>query len=91
MTHDPRPLRVVFDHLDQHQCLHSVIDKYGMDKDKVIYQYDNDPKHKAKRVQQWLAEQGYNAMDGRLSHLILILSNIPGSYCKVRYMHVSHL
>jgi hypothetical protein len=44
------------------ECLPDVIDKYGMNKKSVIYQYDNDPKHKAKSVQQWLAEQGYNVM-----------------------------
>jgi hypothetical protein len=62
MTHDPGSLRMVSGHLDQCQylqilswCLHNVINKYGMDKDKFIYQYDNDPKHKAKGVQQWLA------------------------------------
>jgi hypothetical protein len=85
MTHGPRLLRVVSGHMDQHQylqilkeCLPGVIRKYGMDEKNVIYQYDNDPKHKAKSVQQQLAEQGYNVMDGRLSYLILILLKISG-------------
>jgi uncharacterized protein YdaL len=56
MTYGPRPLRIVSGHLDQHQYLHmfneylpDVINKYGMDKE-IIYQYDNDSKHRARSV-----------------------------------------
>jgi hypothetical protein len=69
-AHSPRPLRVVSGQLDQHQylqilskCLPDVIRKYVMNKKNVIYQYDNDPKRKAKSVQKWLAEQCYNVME----------------------------
>jgi hypothetical protein len=68
MVHGSGPLRVVPGHMDQHQylqilseCLSDVINKYGMDKKNVIYQYDNDPKHKAKSVS-----------NGRLSKAIVI-------------------
>jgi hypothetical protein len=61
---------VVSDHLDRHQylqilseCLSDVINKYEMDKKNVIYQYDNDPKHKDKSVQRWPTVQGYNVME----------------------------
>jgi hypothetical protein len=69
-AHGPGPLRVVSGRMDQHQylqilkeCLPGVISKYEMDKDKVIFQHDNDPKHKAKSVQKWLDEEGYNVME----------------------------
>jgi hypothetical protein len=45
------------------KCLPDVTRKYGMDKKRGIYQYDNDPKHKAKSIQKWLTEQGYKIME----------------------------
>jgi hypothetical protein len=64
MAHGPRPLRIVSSHIDQHQylqilseCLSDVISKYEMDKKNAIYQYDNDPKHKAKAYSNgWLSK-----------------------------------
>jgi hypothetical protein len=86
-AHGPGPLRVVSGRMDQHQylqilkkCLPDVINNYGMDNDKVTFQHDNGPKHKAKSIQKWLAEQGYNVMNGRLSRLTLILSRTSGLY-----------
>ena len=39
------------------------IDDYGFDSKKIIFQHDNDPKHKAKRVQEWLKEQPFQVLD----------------------------
>jgi hypothetical protein len=33
------------------------IDWYHLDAERVIFQHDNDPKHRAKSVQEWLDEQ----------------------------------
>ena len=39
------------------------IDFYNLEKDQVIFQHDNDPKHKAKSVQKWLSEQEFKTLE----------------------------
>lgn len=56
--------------MDQHlykkilrEDLYETIEEYGMDVTRVIFQHDNDPKHKAKSVQVWLGEQPFAVLD----------------------------
>lgn len=56
--------------MDQHlyklilkQDLQDTIEFYGMDPKKVIFQHDNDPKHKAKSVTKWLRKQPFKVLD----------------------------
>ena len=39
--------------------LSKTIEYYGMEADKVVFQHDNDPKHRAKSVQEWLNKQPF--------------------------------
>ena len=39
------------------------IEWYDMEADKVIFQQDNDPKHCARSVQEWLSEQQFEVLD----------------------------
>ena len=39
------------------------IHHYDMDASKVIFQHDNDPKHKAKSVQEWLNKQPFDVVE----------------------------
>lgn len=39
--------------------LSKTIEYYEMEKDKVVFQHDNDPKHQAKSVQEWLDKQPF--------------------------------
>jgi transposase len=41
----------------------STIEFYGFEKEKIIFQHDNDPKHKAKRVQNWLENRQFQVLD----------------------------
>lgn len=52
--------------MDQHlyktileEDLMGTMDYYQMDPQDIIFQHDNDPKHKAKSVQNWLSEQEF--------------------------------
>jgi transposase len=39
------------------------IDFYQLDAQKVIFQHDNDPKHKAKSVKEWLETQDFQVLE----------------------------
>ena len=39
------------------------IEYYNLEKAQVIFQHDNDPKHKAKSVQNWLSEQEFKTLE----------------------------
>src|SRR5262249_50686011 len=43
--------------------LYKTIEEYEMDATRVIFQHDNDPKHKAKSVQEWLSEQPFEVLE----------------------------
>jgi DDE superfamily endonuclease len=43
--------------------LSKTIEYYEMDADKVIFQHDNDPKHRAKRIQEWLSDQSFEILE----------------------------
>ena len=56
--------------MDQHQYkrileedVYETIEEYEMDATRVIFQHDNDPKHKAKSVQEWLGEQPFEVLE----------------------------
>jgi transposase len=56
--------------MDQHvykqilqNYLLQTIDWYHLDAEKVIFQHDNDPKHRARSVQEWLDEQEFEVME----------------------------
>ncbi len=41
----------------------NTIDFYDLDMEQVVFQHDNDPKHKAKSVQKWLSEQEFKTLE----------------------------
>src|SRR5262249_11213162 len=41
----------------------NTIDYYDLDAERVIFQHDNDPKHKAKSVQEWLNKQRFGVLE----------------------------
>lgn len=43
--------------------LMETIQFYALDPSKIVFQHDNDPKHKAKIVQEWLANQEFETME----------------------------
>ena len=40
----------------------NTIEFYDLDPQQVIFQHDNDPKHKAKSIQEWLAIQEFDVL-----------------------------
>jgi transposase len=42
--------------------LQKTIDWYGLDPERVIFQHDNDPKHRVASVQEWLDQQPFDIL-----------------------------
>jgi hypothetical protein len=42
--------------------LYHILDDYGIETTKVIFQQDNDPKHRANLVEEWLSQQPFEVM-----------------------------
>ena len=56
--------------MDQYLCKQILIDEllrtiiwYHLDANRVIFQQDNDSKHKARSVQEWLKEQPFEVLE----------------------------
>lgn len=45
------------------QDLQKTIEYYNIDESEMIFQHDNDPKHKARMVQKWLSERDFTVLD----------------------------
>lgn len=45
------------------QCLLESITKFGLEKDDVIFQQDNDPKHTCKLATEWFQNEGLDVLD----------------------------
>jgi transposase len=43
--------------------LQGTVDFYGMDREDLIFQQDNDPKHTSKRAQNWFKDNGIKVLD----------------------------
>jgi hypothetical protein len=69
-VHGPGLMRRITGTMNQHvyklileEKLLGTIGYYCMDADRVIFQHDNDPKHKARSVQEWLNEQPFDVLE----------------------------
>jgi transposase len=43
--------------------LQDTIEWYGMERDKVVFQHDNDPKHTARRTKEWIERNKLRVLD----------------------------
>src|SRR5690242_6921849 len=43
--------------------LMKTLEYYDLEESTIIFQHDNDPKHKAKSFQNWLLEQKFSTLD----------------------------
>lgn len=69
-SHGPGFMCKINNTMDQHIYKHilqeyllQTIDWYDLDVEQVIFQHDNDPKHKARSVQEWLGEQEFEVIE----------------------------
>ena len=69
-AHGPGFMCRIVDKMDQYlyklileEDLLETIEWYGLDAERVIFQHDNDPKHRARSVQNWLDEQPFEVLD----------------------------
>jgi transposase len=69
-AHGPGFLCKIEGWMDQHLYksiledeLASTIEHYSLKEDSVIFQHDNDPKHMAKSVQEWLNNQAFHILE----------------------------
>lgn len=69
-AHGPGLICKIEGKMDQHlykkilkEDLYGTIEEYEMDATRVIFQHDNDPKHKANSVQEWLGEQPFEVLE----------------------------
>ena len=53
---------------DLEQTIQYTCEKLGLRRDQIIFQQDNDPKHKAKSVTEHLQKQSYKVMTCPLTH-----------------------
>jgi hypothetical protein len=68
-AYGPRCMRQIKGIMDQHMYksihedqLFKTIENYGLDAEKISFQHDNDPKHKARSVHEWLNGQPFEVL-----------------------------